>query len=474
MPEAFLPSEVRRLRGVYFTPPELASFIVRSADLLAQKAFDRGLAGCRVIEPALGDGVFARAVLAAAPGAKILAYEILPEVAAEAARTLPESVEIRTESALDAFPALAPGEVPVVLGNPPWRGHTANPGTIAGLLADYYRFVLRPERNTKWLHDDYVRFFRWAQEVVDRAGRGIVGFVTNHAWLRGPTHRAMRASLAATFDREYLLDLHGSLLRREVPPEGGRDENVFPVRPGCAVALLVKTGASCVVPAGVSPASGIVRHDLRGGKAEKLAWLASHDVATTPWETWQPDPADPEYDSWPSLADLFGLYSVGMVSGRDVAAYFATREALLAAHPDLPPDEAFEAFYRPGDMRWTAFRLHTRPRRRVMRHLLVPGARALIALRQGGPGVRLRHLVADRPVDNCVLSTESTARAYAFPLRLIGGIPNLDPAPLGLSSAEDAFDHIVRVLSDPAYQAKYRSALQGDFPRIPPGGDWPT
>lgn len=469
MSNAKFAPDVRRLRGVYFTPPELASYVVRSADILARDAFGRGLSACRMIDPALGDGAFARAVFAVAPGSRILAYEILPELAAIAASRLPSTVSITAGSALATFPSLDDGEIPVILGNPPWRGHSANPGTLADLLAEYRRFGERPERNTKWLQDDYVRFFRWAQELVERVGRGIVGFVTNHAWLRGPTYRGMRESLARTFDEIRVLDLHGSSLRPEVPPGGGRDENVFSVRPGCAVALLVKWGGS---GPGMRRPARVLAHDLWGTRAEKLAWLASHDSSSTPWAD-RPlastrVPEDPLYAGWPSLADLFAVYSVGMVSGCDARAYYPTRSALLAAYPDLEPDEAFEALYRAGERRWTAFRLHTRPRRRVMEHLLVPGARALVALRQGGPGVRIRHLVADRPIDNCVLSTESTARAYAFPLRLADGSPNLEPARLGLGTPEAAFDHIVRVLSDPAYQERYRPALMADFPRIPP------
>ena len=358
------------------------------------------------------------------------------------------------------------------------------------MLADYYPHDGRPERNTKWLQDDYIRFFRWAQEVVGRSGRGIVGFVTNHAWLRGPTHRAMRACLRETFDDIRIVDLHGSYLRRETPPDGQVDENVFPVRPGCSVALLVRTGR--IGPTGI-PMSGdasmtgsgegtmlrVGHFDLWGRRAEKLSWLASHDATSTPWN-WLPadapantlraETADPEYGSWPSLTDLFGVWSIGMVSGRDAESYFPTREALHAAHPEIPAAEAFQVLYRIDDRRWTAFALHTRPRKRVMSHLREPGARALVALRQGGPAVGLRHLVAACPIDNCVLSTESTARAYAFPLRLAGGSSNLAARRLGFDDPEAAFEHIVRTLADSAYQARFRAELLRDFPRIPLAG----
>jgi predicted helicase len=454
-----LPAQVRRLRGVYFTPPEVAGYLARSADRLVREAFSRSLADCTLIEPALGDGAFARAILAMAPGARIVGYEVVPEIAAAARRILPPAVEIRVGSALDAAPRA--GGIPVILGNPPWRGHTANPGTVAELLRDWHP---AGERNTKWLQDDYVRFMRWATEVVATAGQGLVGFVTNHSWLRGPTHRRMREHLVEVFDDVRVLDLHGSCLR---PEPGCRDENVFPVRTGVAVVLLVRVSGGSMRPAGGD--FGLARRfDLVGTRGEKFAWLASHDVASTPWRVVVATPADAAYAAWPSLPDLFRVWSTGMVSGQDAHAYFPTRSALLAAHPELPSSEAFQALYRPGDLRWTSFALHTRPRRKVMRHLLEPGNRALVALRQSGPGVRVRHLVADRPIDNCVLSTESTARAYAFPLKLADGSWNLDPAPLGLEDPEETFRHIVKTLADPAYQETHREQLLRDFPRIPP------
>ncbi|MBM3268095.1 MAG: hypothetical protein FJZ01_10650 [Candidatus Sericytochromatia bacterium] len=457
----------RRLRGIYFTPPEAADYLARSAEYLVRREFGRSLADCAVIEPALGDGALARAVLKVAPAARILGYELVPEIAALARRLLPLAVEIRAESALAGFPDLDPGEIPVILGNPPWRGHSANPGVLADLLHDW---IPAGERNTKWLQDDYLRFMRWAQEVVVRSGRGLVGLVTNHSWVRGVTHGRMREDLLRAFDDVRVLDLHGSTLRPEPEPGPGpggrRDQNVFPVRAGAAIVLMMRVSAGGKLPAG-GEFNQLRISDLRGSRRDKLDWLARHDWASTPWRPW-PDPADPAYGGWPSLPDLFGIWSIGMVSGRDRDAYFATPEAALSRHPDLSRTELFQAQFRQGETRWTAFSLHTRPRRKVMRHLLVPGKKALIALRQSGPGVRVRHMVADRPIDNCVLSTESTARAFAFPLALADGSWNLDPAPLGLGDPVAAFDHILRILDDPTYQSRHRAALLRDFPRIPP------
>ena len=99
----------------------------------------------------------------------------------------------------------------VVIGNPPYSGHSANKG-------DWIRTLLRGndgerlvenyfavggaslnERNPKWLNDDYVKFIRLAHWQIERTGRGLVGFITNHSYLDSPTFRGMRESLAASF-----------------------------------------------------------------------------------------------------------------------------------------------------------------------------------------------------------------------------------------------------------------------------------
>ncbi|MFY9611343.1 MAG: hypothetical protein WAU45_22375 [Blastocatellia bacterium] len=119
-------------------------------------------------------------------------------------------------------------EVPVmvVLGNPPYSGHSANTGQwIADLLrgrdtstgkqtANYFEVDGKPlgERNPKWLNDDYVKFIRFAQWRIEQTGYGILAFITNHGYLDNPTFRGMRQSLMKTFDYNTVLgqpDLSG-------------------------------------------------------------------------------------------------------------------------------------------------------------------------------------------------------------------------------------------------------------------------
>lgn len=133
--------------------------------------------------------------------------------------------------------------VMVVLGNPPYSGHSANKSSwITNLLQDYYRVdgVSLNEKNSKWLQDDYVKFIRFGQWRIEQTGCGILAFVTNHGYLDNPTFRGMRQSLEKTFDKIYLLDLHGNSKKKEVTPDGLPDQNVFDIQQGVVIAIMVK------------------------------------------------------------------------------------------------------------------------------------------------------------------------------------------------------------------------------------------
>jgi predicted helicase len=133
--------------------------------------------------------------------------------------------------------------VMVVVGNPPYSGHSINNGKwISDLLKDYYQVDGQPlgERNPKYLQDDYVKFIRFSQWRIQKTGQGILAFITNHGYLDNPTFRGMRRSLDKTFDEMYVFDLHGNSKKKEVAPDGSKDENVFDIQQGVAIGLMVK------------------------------------------------------------------------------------------------------------------------------------------------------------------------------------------------------------------------------------------
>ena len=334
--------------------------------------------------------------------------------------------------------------VMVVLGNPPYSGHSANKGRwirelLRGqdgveLTGNYFEVDGGPlnERNPKWLNDDYVKFIRYAHRRIERTGEGVLGYVTNHSYLDNPTFRGMRQSLLDTFDEMYILDLHGNSKKKERTPDGGIDENVFDIQQGVAVCLLVKRATGSSGPAKVFHADLWGKRDAEpeGGK---YRWLTANDVETTTWTELTPKsprylfvPRDEalaeEFEAGWSIADVFPINSVGIVTARDKLAIRWTRDDMKRvassfaelseeharirfslnrdgqdwkvgwAQADVRSHEDIDEYispvlYRPFDRRWTFYTGQSRgficrPRSRVMRHMLAGSNLGLVTTRQ--------------------------------------------------------------------------------------------
>ena len=130
-----------------------------------------------------------------------------------------------------------------VVGNPPYSGHSSNFGDwIEGLMADYkVSPELKRPAQAKWLSDDYVKFMRMAEHLIERnGGGGVLGFITNHSYLDNATFVDMRRHLLDTFDKVYVLDMHGNATKNEQSPEGQPDKNVFDIRQGVSLIIGVR------------------------------------------------------------------------------------------------------------------------------------------------------------------------------------------------------------------------------------------
>jgi predicted helicase len=317
--------------------------------------------------------------------------------------------------------------VMVVLGNPPYSGHSENKGAwISGLMEEYKKSPeLKKPGQAKWLSDDYVKFIRFAQWRIEQTGYGILAFVTNHGYLDNPTFCDMRQSLMQSFDDIYLLDLHGNSKKKEKAQDGGKDENVFDIQQGVAVGLFVKRGKAQNKPMQVFHA------DLYGTREVKYAGLSEYDYTTTQWKTLLPKapfylfvPQDEavreEYSKcWhiPKIFSLNGDPAPGIVTTHDDFAISWSRdeaidkvERLLAttneaearllftlcsqdqwsyvrAKDELTDNtwrnQAHEILYRPFDTRWTIYNRNVavHRRERVMRQMLAGSNFALATTR---------------------------------------------------------------------------------------------
>jgi len=358
----------------------------------------------------------------------------------------------------------------VILGNPPYSGHSANRGlwtkelkTDLDGVQSYYTVDGQPlrEKNPKWLQDDYVKFVRFAQWKIHKARRGIVAMITNHSYLDNPTFRGMRQSLSKTFDEIYILDLHGNSLKRETAPDGGPDENVFDIRQGVAIGIFVKHN---------DPAQrGVYHADLYGEREEKYAWLESQTLPTAAYQAIIPESPyyffTPRltqnleaYQSWPPITDIFPVSSVGIVTARDgFAVAFESTElqdrilqfqnmqglpdgvlaqayglkdkagwSLAGARKKVQADahalnKIYPILYRPFDVRYIFYHeaVVERCRPEVMRHMLAGGILALVTTRQVKASETWQHcFVSNQILESCLVSNHTSEIGYAFPLYL--------------------------------------------------------
>ncbi len=333
-----------------------------------------------------------------------------------------------------------------VLGNPPYSGHSANASekyitiltgagkekkqkikTWIGKLIDDYKSVDgKPlgEKNPKWLNDDYVKFIRFAQWKIDQAGEGVLGFITNHSYLDNPTFRGMRQSLMNSFDEIYILDLHGNSLKKERCPDGSKDENVFDIQQGVAIALFIKRKNNSFNPSLERGGEGefdckVYHSEIWGLREKKYDWLFNKNVENTNWKSLSPKselylfiPREEKlfkrYEKYPRINDIFPVHSVGIVTARDGFVIDFDREALkrrirmfrdekmpdeiirqtfnlrdkpnwklMDARERVRKDENWEdsitqILYRPFDVQWLFYHeaVNERPRREVMRHMM--------------------------------------------------------------------------------------------------------
>jgi predicted helicase len=251
--------------------------------------------------------------------------------------------------------------VMVVLGNPPYSGHSANTGEwISGLLrgrdtqtgqktGNYFEVDGQPlgEKNPKWLNDDYVKFIRFAQWRIEQTGYGILAFISNNGYLDNPTFRGMRQSLMHTFDDIYILDLHGSSKKKERCPDGSEDKNVFDIQQGVAIGIFIKRTSS-------KNGLATMRHADLWGKRElfekandgnklvggKYYWLAENDTKTTSWSQLQPQspmylftPQDiklkSEYENYCEATEILPVNVLGFQTHRDSFAIDLDKDALF-------------------------------------------------------------------------------------------------------------------------------------------------
>ncbi len=359
--------------------------------------------------------------------------------------------------------------VMVVLGNPPYSGESSNKGKwIMNLMEDYKKEPggeeRLKERNPKWINDDYVKFLRYGQYFIERNATGVLAFINNHSFLDNPTFRGMRWNLLKSYDKIYIIDLHGNSKKKEIAPDGSIDENVFDIMQGVSINIFIKTGKKKNNDLGQ-----IHRSDLFGLREKKYQFLQSNTVRSVPYtELSKIAPnyffvlkdfeVQQDYDAGFSIPDLFSVNSVGIVTARDAFTIHESREQLqntILEFLSLDNETARLRFnlgkdaqdwkvsyakkdlidsgldfkkvvrisYRPFDDRYTYYTGHSRgficrTRGEVMQHFITGENFGLMTCRQSAIE-SWEHVGITRNIaDDSRVSNRTKERGYIFPLYL--------------------------------------------------------
>ncbi|WP_417249643.1 type ISP restriction/modification enzyme [Celeribacter sp.] len=193
-----------------------------------------------------------------------------------------------------------------IMGNPPYSGISTNKGEWITNLIDDYKYVDGEHFGERkhWLNDDYVKFIRMSENLIEKNGEGVLGFITNHGYLDNPTFRGMRWHLMQTFDKIYVLDLHGNANKKEVTPEGKPDKNVFDIQQGVAIIIAIKKTKKS------QKMAQIFHGDLWGARSAKYSELNSATLAKFDFD--QLECAPPQYAFVPRDNRLSTEYERGI------------------------------------------------------------------------------------------------------------------------------------------------------------------
>lgn len=231
----------------------------------------------------------------------------------------------------------------VILGNPPYSGISQNDSTWISNLVDEYKYVGKDYFNERkhWLKDDYVKFIRLGQYFVDTRGEGILAYINNHSFLDNPTFRGMRWNLLKSFDKIYIVDLHGNSNKKEVCPDGSKDDNVFDIKQGVSINIFIKTSTKPK-----NKFADVFHCDVWGRRKSKYDFLTSNNLYSLDFKQLNPTapfyffvPKDEtgrtKYEKGFAINELMPINSVGIVTARDALVIDFDKEVLLKRIEDF-------------------------------------------------------------------------------------------------------------------------------------------
>lgn len=343
------------------------------------------------------------------------------------------------------------------------------------------------ERNPKVVNDDYVKFIRFAQDVIKNEDNAIIAYVTPHSFTDNLTFRGMRWNLLHSFDSIYIFDLHGNVMSRESTGMGTRDENIFDIQQGVCICFFIKKSPKS------SQFANIFYADMYGSRESKYHFLSTQEFENVEWQIVTPvspyyffKPKDlsqaQSYDTGIQLSKLFPNFLGGIKTHSD-----ETLVSLTAF--DTGFDQLYD--YRPFDIQHINYDLSKVERNRfeIMRNFIGHENYGLVMDRQIVTDNWSHIQIVRNMVDNRVHYSRKGIPVEC-PMFLYdergNATPNIDMRELeefgaGLNETfsptltedpknydmMDIFDYCYGVLSSNSYRLKYCELLSIDFPKVP-------
>lgn len=395
-----------------------------------------------------------------------------------------------SEEATEANEVKRDVPVMVVLGNPPYSVSSSNKGEWITNLCNDYKKELN-ERNIQPLSDDYIKFIRYGQYYVDKNGEGVLAYISNNSFIDGIIHRQMRYSLLETFDKIYIIDLHGNSRKNEVCPDGSKDENIFDIMQGVSINLFVKTNKKRK-----NQLAEVYHYDLYGKRESKYEFLSEHSLDNIDFSKLENHAPhyffikkdfglSVRYENGFSVNDIFVLKNMGIATGND--EQYVSYDKNEFSEVNFNKIRRF--YYRPFDFRYVLYDTEKlqRARFRIMKHYLYDNSNlGFNAVKQS----------KDKGIE-CLITRDLVCRdsitnhTYTFPLYLYEDIdnsrhPNFDKELIqkfadnvklkfvaeksdeeGTFAPIDVLDYIYAVLHSPKYRETYKEFLKIDFPKVP-------
>ena len=382
-----------------------------------------------------------------------------------------------------------------IIGNPPYSVSSSNKSEwIEALTADYKKNM--KERNIQPLSDDYIKFIRFGQHFIDKNGCGILAYISNNSFVDGIIHRQMRKNLLESFDKIYILDLHGNAKKQETTLEGGIDQNVFDIMQGVSINIFVKTGRKKKNEIGK-----VLHYDLYGKREVKYDFLRKKTLETISFvELINNEPnyyfiskdntGQETYENGFKVDGLFSINTSGVKTHND-SNLISTQKF---------QECNYKYYYRPFDIQNIEYNLKKVVRHRfsVMKHLLKENIAILFPRQaitekfgffvskgltdinytgtagQFGAGLVFPlYLYPDTNVQQTI--DQTTERTPNLNIEIVNQIAeklglrftNEKEADENTFAPIDILDYIYAILHSPTYREKYKEFLKIDFPRVP-------